>query len=83
MAAYESENPPSEGFAHAVRGDYAWERQAPAHEIPGGATLARDIYTVDGRLYMHAGNKLSVFMVALLKDLQDLGHLPTETWIAK
>ena len=83
VAAFESESPPSEGFTHAIKGDFDWEKLVPAEEIPEGATLARDIYTADGRLYMHAGNKLTGKFISILKDLQDLGNLTSNIWIAK
>ncbi len=81
-AAFESESPPSQGFAHALRGDFGWEKSVPAHEIPEGATLTRDIYTVDGRLYMYAGSKLTGKIISILGDLQDLENLQSNVWIA-
>ncbi|MCH7937226.1 MAG: hypothetical protein IH994_09070 [Proteobacteria bacterium] len=83
VPAYESENPPSERFIHAMQGDYSWDVRVRADEIPEGATLARDIYTADGRLYMHAGNKLTAKIISLLKDLQDLENLTSDIWIVE
>lgn len=82
VPAYESESSPSEGFTRAMGGDYGWERSVPADEIPEGATLARDIYTADGRLYMHAGNILTAKFVSILIDLRDLRNLTSDIWIA-
>lgn len=79
--AFESESPPSQRFAHALRGDFGWEKSVPAHEIPEGATLTRDIYTVDGRLYMYAGSKLTGKVISILRDLQDLENLQSNIWI--
>ncbi len=66
-----------------MQGDYSWDVRVRADEIPENATLARDIYTADGRLYMHAGNELTAKFISILKDLQDLENLTTDIWIAK
>ena len=83
VSAYESESPPSERFIRAMQGDYSWDVRVRADEIPENATLARDIYTADGRLYMHAGNKLTAKFISILKDLQDLENLTSDIWIVE
>ncbi len=83
VSAYESESPPSERFTRAMQGDYSWDVRVRADEIPEGATLARDIYTDDGRIYMHAGDKLTAKIISILKDLQDLENLTSDIWIVE
>jgi len=49
--------------------------------VPPGSVLARDIFTADGRLYLHAGAQLSERMVSILQDLDQLGPMHSELWI--
>ena len=65
-----------------MKGIAGWEKSLPASEIPEGATLTRDIYTTDGRLYMYAGAELTGKVISILRDLQDLENLKTDIWIA-
>jgi len=51
-------------------------------EAPVGSVVTRDIFTRDGRLYLHAGAKLSSRMISILNDLDQLGHMKSELWIA-
>ncbi len=80
--AFDSEGPPTERLSHAMRGAAGWEKSVPASEIPDGATLTRDIYTADGRLYMYAGSELTGKVISILRDLQELENLKTDIWIS-
>ena len=80
--AFDSESPPTERLTRAMKGDTTWEKCLPAIEIPEGSTLARDIYTTDGRLYMYAGSRLTGKIISMLRDLQKLENLETGIWIA-
>ena len=52
-------------------------------QIPEGALLARDIYPADGRLYMHAGDKLTARIISILNDLRDLENMTSDIWIVE
>ena len=83
VSACESENPPSERFTRAMQGDYTWDVRVRADDIPEDAILARDIYTADGRLYMHAGDKLTARIISILNDLRDLENMTSDIWIVE
>ncbi len=51
-------------------------------ELPENSILARDVYTGDGRLFVHAGTELTPRIVSILDDLYDLDHPVKEIWIA-
>ncbi len=57
------------------------ERRVSPRSVQPGAVLTRDIYTADGRLYLHAGAQLSPRMVSILNDLDQLGHMKSELWV--
>ena len=46
-----------------------------------GAILARDVFTADGRLFIHAGTELTARIVSILFDLHELGHPVESIWI--
>jgi len=54
----------------------------PLNKLPEAAFLARDIYTADGRLFIHAGTELTPRIVSILGDLHELGHPVESIWIA-
>jgi hypothetical protein len=56
-------------------------RQVDVSDIPAGAIVARGIYTVDGNLYLPAGEQITPRVVSLLGDLKDLGKLNDKIWI--
>lgn len=57
------------------------EKRVVPSKVTAGAVLTRDIYTADGRLYLHAGAQVSPRMVSILNDLDQLGHMTSEVWI--
>ncbi|NQU58380.1 MAG: response regulator [Rhodospirillales bacterium] len=54
----------------------------PLNKLPEAAILARDIYTADGRLFIHAGTELTPRIVSILSDLHELGHPVESIWVA-
>ncbi len=68
------------------------ETSMSSHPIPGklyalenirpGSVLARDVHTADGRLFMHAGAKVTQRIISILFDLQELEHPVDNIWIA-
>jgi CheY-like chemotaxis protein len=51
--------------------------------LPENSILARDVYTADGRLFIHAGTELTPRIVSILYDLHDLHHPVESIWVAK
>ncbi|MBT4932460.1 MAG: response regulator [Rhodospirillaceae bacterium] len=54
----------------------------PINQLPEGAVLARDVFTADGRLFIHAATELTPRIVSILGDLHELGHPVESIWIA-
>lgn len=54
----------------------------PLNELPENALLARDVFTADGRLFMHAGTELTPAVISILSDLHELGHPVESIWVA-
>ncbi len=84
-------------WAHALEEEVSGservvETSMSAHQIPGklyalenirpGSVLARDVHTADGRLFMHAGAKVTQRIISILFDLQELEHPVDNIWIA-
>ncbi len=59
------------------------ERRVTPRSAPIGSIVTRDIFTADGRLYLHAGAQLSQRMISILNDLDELGHMKSELWIRR
>jgi len=54
----------------------------PLNKLPEAAILARDVFTADGRLFIHAGTELTPRIVSILGDLHELGHPVESIWVA-
>lgn len=52
--------------------DKGGERSCPLRELPDDAHLSRDVFTADGRLFMHAGTQLTPLIISILRDLEDM-----------
>lgn len=57
--------------------------RCPLEQVKPGSTLARDVHTADGRLFMHAGSHISERVISILNDLQDLGHPVDAIWLVR
>ncbi|MBT4890590.1 MAG: response regulator [Rhodospirillales bacterium] len=57
--------------------------ECPIQNVPDYAVLAQDVFTSDGRKYMHAGEILTPQTISLLRDLHDLEHPVSTIWIIK
>ncbi|MCK5444354.1 MAG: response regulator [Rhodospirillaceae bacterium] len=53
----------------------------PVAEVPDHAHLTRDIYTANGRLFIHAGTRLTPLIVSILMDLNQMDHPVENIWI--
>ncbi len=51
------------------------------YQVLPGAVLSHDIYTVEGACYLEAGQVLTAGIIAILEDLNELGHLQSPVWI--
>lgn len=54
--------------------DEGGERSCPLSELPDDAHLSRDIFTADGRLFMHAGTQLTPLIISIMLDLEDMNQ---------
>lgn len=57
------------------------EYLCPVDEVPNHAHLTRDIYTANGRLFIHAGTRLTPLIISILGDLSHMDHPADNIWI--
>jgi len=58
------------------------ERQIDVALVKVGDTVARDVYSDTGTLFLSNGTKMSARMTSLLRDLADLRRIPDKIWVA-
>jgi len=58
------------------------ERRVVPDEIPDGSNLARDLFLSDGRLYLPVGSELTPRIIAIIRDLHELGNIDQDIHIA-
>lgn len=65
----------------ARTGVAASERLCSLAQLPHSPMLSRDVITADGRVFMHGGTRMTPLMIAILHDLEELGHPVESVWI--
>jgi len=51
-------------------------------DIPPNSLVTRNLYLSDGRIYLPAGSRMTPRVIALLRDLYDLGNIDQDIFIA-
>ena len=58
-------------------------RSCPLDSLPEKTVLARNIYTAEGALFLHAGTQLTPMLISVLHDLHAMGHPVGNIWIER